>query len=43
MEISLRLKEEKKKRESTKRSLSNHVVSRWYRPPEIILVENNYD
>jgi mitogen-activated protein kinase 1/3 len=25
-----------------KRSLSNHVVARWYRPPEIILVQKNY-
>ena len=23
--------------------MSNHVVSRWYRPPEIILLENSYD
>ena len=22
---------------------SDHVVSRWYRPPEIILLEKNYD
>ena len=25
------------------RSMSNHVVSRFYRPPEIILMEKNYD
>lgn len=25
------------------RALSNHVVSRFYRPPEIILMEKHYD
>ncbi len=25
-----------------KRRLSDHVVTRWYRPPEIILIEKNY-
>ena len=30
-------------RKTQKRSLSNHITSRWYRPPEIILVEKNYD
>lgn len=25
------------------RCLSSHVVTRWYRPPEIILVEWQYD
>jgi mitogen-activated protein kinase 1/3 len=25
------------------RCLSNHITSRWYRPPEIILVEKNYN
>ena len=29
-------------RERKKRCLSNHVISRWYRPPEVILVEKNY-
>ena len=23
--------------------MSSHVIARWYRPPEIILVEKNYD
>jgi hypothetical protein len=23
--------------------LSNHIISRWYRPPEIIFVEKNYN
>lgn len=27
----------------TKRQLSAHVVSRWYRPPELILLEKSYD
>ena len=26
-----------------KRSLSNKVITRWYRPPEIIMVEKNYN
>jgi mitogen-activated protein kinase 1/3 len=30
-------------RQSKARDLSNHVVSRWYRPPEVILVEKNYN
>ena len=29
--------------ESKKRNLSNHVISRWYRPPEIILIQKVYD
>mmetsp|Transcript_38074 Transcript_38074/g.58102 ORF Transcript_38074/g.58102 Transcript_38074/m.58102 type:complete len:144 (-) Transcript_38074:212-643(-) len=28
---------------SPKRRLSNHVCTRWYRPPEIILLEKEYD
>jgi mitogen-activated protein kinase 1/3 len=30
-------------RETKKRSLSNHVGSRWYRAPEISVVEKQYD
>jgi mitogen-activated protein kinase 1/3 len=30
-------------RSKTRRALSNHTVSRFYRPPEVILVEKNYD
>ena len=26
-----------------KRMLSSHVGSRWYRSPEIILIDKNYD
>ena len=28
---------------SKKRSLSSHVSSRWYRSPEISLIESQYD
>lgn len=28
---------------SNKRQLSSHVVTRWYRAPELILLEKNYD
>ena len=31
------------KRAALKRSCSIHVGSRWYRAPEIIMVENQYD
>ncbi len=27
----------------TKRRISNHVVTRWYRAPEVILLDKNYD
>lgn len=30
-------------RAQVKRTLSNHVVTRYYRPPEIILLEKSYD
>jgi mitogen-activated protein kinase 1/3 len=33
----------KKNRQRNKRALSNHVVSRYYRPPEIILLEKDYN
>ena len=26
-----------------KRGLTRHVVTRWYRAPELILIEKNYD
>eukprot|EP00828_Plagiopyla_frontata_P008002 TRINITY_DN13896_c0_g1_i1.p1 TRINITY_DN13896_c0_g1~~TRINITY_DN13896_c0_g1_i1.p1 ORF type:complete len:484 (-),score=71.73 TRINITY_DN13896_c0_g1_i1:72-1523(-) len=32
----------KKMKRSPKRGLTKHVVTRWYRAPEIILVEKNY-
>lgn len=33
----------KNKEKSKKRSLSSHVGSRWYRAPEVCLLENQYD
>lgn len=38
-----KLIEERPQRLKKERDLSNHVVSRWYRPPEVILVEKTYD
>lgn len=37
------LRFERSKRQKLVRNMSNHVVSRWYRPPEVILLEKNYD
>lgn len=34
---------ERDQRERKTRDLSNHVVSRWYRPPEVILIEKEYN
>lgn len=36
------LEETKDERSKAKRRLSDHVVTRWYRPPEIILIEKEY-
>jgi serine/threonine protein kinase len=36
------LDETKEERGKGKRRLSDHVVTRWYRPPEIILIEKQY-
>lgn len=41
--ISKRLLAERPKRETAKRSLSNHVQTRCYRAPEVILLEQHYD
>jgi len=41
-ETAKKLVEEQNERIQKPRDLSNHVVSRWYRSPEIILVEKNY-
>lgn len=38
-EILMQTVEERSK---GRRQLSDHVVTRWYRPPEIILIEKNY-
>jgi serine/threonine protein kinase len=40
--IQLFLQESKEERGAGKRRLSDHVVTRWYRPPEIILIEKLY-
>jgi hypothetical protein len=37
--IAKKLLEDRERRKVKKRSLSNHVGSRWYRAPEIALVE----
>lgn len=36
------LEEKKRERMHHQRRLSDHVVTRWYRPPEIILIEKDY-
>jgi mitogen-activated protein kinase 1/3 len=41
--INQKLNDTDKVRGTKKRLLSSHVGSRWYRAPEIILVEKNYD
>ena len=41
--LSRTLPAEKEARKPPRRQLSDHVVSRWYRAPEIILKEVNYD
>lgn len=41
--ISKKLESKRDERNKKKRSLSNHVGSRWYRAPEICLVEKQYD
>lgn len=40
--ISKKIKSKIKNNEDKPRSMSSHVVSRWYRAPEIILIEK-YD
>lgn len=36
------LESSKEERSKGRRRLSDHVVTRWYRPPEIILIEKQY-
>jgi len=38
-----KLIKEKEDRQKRPRRLSNHIVSRWYRPPEVVLLEKEYD
>lgn len=42
-EIHFKLKKTKLARRKMKRSLTGHVVTRWYRAPELILLEKTYD
>mmetsp|Transcript_3863 Transcript_3863/g.5854 ORF Transcript_3863/g.5854 Transcript_3863/m.5854 type:complete len:99 (-) Transcript_3863:539-835(-) len=41
-EISQNLKDSREARQSTKRRLSQHVISTNYRPPEVVLLEKQY-
>ena len=41
-EIRHRLVKTKDKRKNMKRELTGHVVTRWYRAPELILLEKDY-
>lgn len=40
--MSQKLMKTKNARKSMKRELTGHVVTRWYRAPEIILLEKDY-
>jgi len=42
-QICRELVSSRKERSSKKRSMSNHVISRWYRPPEVIVLDKSYD
>ena len=42
-QISIKLLKEKEQRSKKKRCVSSHVSSRWFRAPEVILIENQYD
>ena len=37
-----RLQDTKELRKTMKRKLTGHVVTRWYRAPELILLEKDY-
>ena len=41
--IGEKLRETNEKRGNKTRDLSSYICSRWYRPPEIILLDQNYD
>ena len=41
-QIMSKLKETKELRKNMKRQLTGHVVTRWYRAPELILLEKDY-
>mmetsp|Transcript_40634 Transcript_40634/g.61927 ORF Transcript_40634/g.61927 Transcript_40634/m.61927 type:complete len:104 (+) Transcript_40634:545-856(+) len=42
-DMAKHLQENRKERSRLKRKLSNHIVTRWYRPPEVILLQKQYD
>mmetsp|Transcript_6221 Transcript_6221/g.10121 ORF Transcript_6221/g.10121 Transcript_6221/m.10121 type:complete len:165 (+) Transcript_6221:474-968(+) len=41
-ELATILRGERETRQSRTRALSPHVITRWYRPPEVILLEKKY-
>ena len=41
--IGLKLEQSKIKNPEVKRAMSTHVCSRWYRSPEVCILENHYD
>lgn len=41
-EIHFKLEKTKMARRKMKRCLTGHVVTRWYRAPELILLEKSY-
>jgi mitogen-activated protein kinase 1/3 len=41
-DLKKRLMKTKNQRRNMKRELTGHVVTRWYRAPEIILLEKDY-
>ena len=41
-EIHFKLVKTKESRKKMKRKLTGHVVTRWYRAPELILLEKSY-
>ena len=42
-QIKEKLEKDRNKRKSKKRCISTHVSSRWFRAPEVILLEKQYD
>ena len=41
--IAKKQEQERSTRKTQPRCISSHVISRWYRPPEVIMVEPSYD
>ena len=42
-DLASSLQESRMERSSKERALSPHIVTRWYRPPEVILLERAYN